>query len=532
MISLAQLHNDPRSFQVGDMAFYEATTYDLKTLDAAGRWLLDQEWFQPLLGGRTFRDAPEIEGIDTYVSTVCMDRLKRAYVEARQSGKTPTWWQFIPLELKRYLEYHWLTTEAEAPSAYKLPGRIPHAGFGFVVWEDGLVEDTDKTFCLERLNQIRQLASLHSPIVTDEGWREYPMDFTHTRYIHSLEVCAIATLIGRRCKLSKHDFDTLRVAAQSHDALTPAGGDSLKAIDPSAFDEDAHFPEIFTRPGWPCLRDKYGLDQSELTDIVLGRGMLGRILDASDKLAYTGYDTEQFLSRNLHGGFAWENFGEFYDRMTSLLKANPYPCSVWECAEQRNGELVFTDEDRFADFLRLRALMFKILYANAAARFMEAGFVAEVAKILYQDKILTRESLLSIGDLFLFEIMAKELGTYGSCVNSLVPTSENPRVEKFQTFQEALEFEQQTARDEPKTMTHFEKAPEPSVGCLKKFKVVHDSKVMPFEQACPFHSWDITRIFEDRKPFRVFTYNLRNICPDERMKKRLLESRDQRIAKQ
>ncbi|MDD5730950.1 MAG: hypothetical protein PHN57_07490 [Candidatus Omnitrophica bacterium] len=530
MISLSSLHKNPRSFKIGDVAFYEAVTHDIKTLDITGRWLLDQEWFKPLLEGKKLTVLPEEEGRGGFVGMSCMDALRRAYTKARQAKQNPEWLKFLPLELHRYMEYRWLNEEAESPDVYKHAGDIPHAGFGFVVFENGLIEDTDRALDLARLNNIRQLASLHGPIVTEEEWREYPMDFTHTRYHHSLDVCAIATLIGERCGLSDQQLKTLRVAAQSHDALTPAGGDSLKAIDPDAFNEDTHFSEVFKRRGWPGLRDRYNLREDELAEIILGKGLLGRILDASDKLAYTGFDTEQFLSRNRPGGFACDRFEVEYDRIVWLLKANPYPCSVWECAEQQNGELVFTDEERFADFLRLRALMFKILYANAAARFMEAGFVTEVAKVLYQDGIITRKKLLLMVDLMLFEIMGKALGVDSPRVMSIMPTSEDPRVNLFETFEEALAFERDIATSEPETMTHFEKAPKPSIGCHRKFKVVHCGKVLPFDQACPFHDWDIKQIFFEREPFRVFTYNLQNICPNKRMKKRLLESRNKRIA--
>jgi len=528
MISLSHLHANPRSFPIGDMVFFEGVTHDMATLDVSGKWLLSQEWFKPLLDGKTFPDEPDNEGRGGFIGMACKDILKHALTDSRECGKDPDWLEFLPLELRRYLEYRWLSEEADT---YRNPGVIPHTGFGFSIFEEGLVEDTDRALGLTRLSGIRQLASLHGPIVTEQEWREYPTDFTHTRYSHSLDVCAIATLIGQRCGLSEKALVTLRIAAQSHDALTPAGGDSLKAIDPKAFDEDAHYPEIFLQAGWPKLRDKYGLDQSELVDIILGKGLRGRILDASDKLAYTGYDTAQFLSRNPSNGFAADNFATTYDRIADLLKANPYPCSVWECAEQKNGELVFTDEDRFADFLRLRAAMFKILYANAAARFMEAGLVAEVARVLYEDGVLTREKLLSMWDFQLFELMGRALGVDATSVMSIMPTSEDPRVETFRTFEGALSFEREIAKGEPKTMTHFEKAPRPSVSCLKKFKVLHGGKVLPFNQACPFHSWDIEQIFLERKPFRVFSYNLENICPSRRMKKRLLESRNKRIAK-
>jgi hypothetical protein len=530
MFALIDLHKNPRSLRIGDMAFFEAKVVDGKTLDSCGRWLADQEWFRQMCHGCDFANMPNFDGRDSIISEMCMQRLKGKYASARKRNQNPDWLEALPPEFIRMLEYNYLACEAESPDAYKIIPSLPHTGFGFVVFEDGLVIETDDAFGLGRLNNVRQLGSLHDPTITGGEWRQLPQAFTHTRYEHSLDVCALATLIGQRCGLSENDFYTLRIAAQSHDGLTPAGGDSIKVIDPDAFDEDAHYPEFFWLASWKKLRDRYGISESKLAEVILDRGFLGTILDVSDKLGYTGRDLQWFLYNNPAGHQAWENFAELYDRITSILKANPYPCSVWDCAESREGELVFTDEERFADFLRMRALMFKILYANASARFYEAGFVAEVAKVLYQDKVLTRNLLLKIGDMELFEIMGGALGTSGERVMSLMPSSEDPRVETFPTIEEALDLEREIAKAEPETMTHLGVAQKPSTSCLDKFKVIHNGKALPFSQACPFHTWDIKQIFHDRKPFWVFMYNLDKLCRNKKMKSRLLQSRNKRIA--
>jgi hypothetical protein len=144
---------------------------------------------------------------------------------------------------------------------------------------------------------------------------------------------------------------------------------------------------------------------------------------------------------------------------------------------------------------------------------------------------LTRDLLLKIGDTELFEIMGNALGLAGKYVMSLIPSSEDPRVETFPTFEEALSFEREIARTEPGTMTHLGTAQKPSTGCLDKFRVVHNGQVTSFSQACPFQAWDIRQIFLDKKPFWVFMYNLEKLCRNTRLKKQLLQSRDSRIAK-
>lgn len=372
------LHSSPRALIIQDTAFFESKEVDFKNQQLFGKWLLNQEWFKPFLPKNVPKGFPDEDCSDVAMSYFLMMELENAYSAARKQEKEPAWLEFLPVAIVRRLEHCYVIREAE--NQYKIVPQLPYAGFGYVVFGGGLIQEIDTIFGLDRLNGIRLLASLHDPVIGVGECKVYPTPFHHTRYVHSLDVCAIATLIGKKCGLSDHDFLTLRIAAQSHDALTPAGGDTIKNIDPEAFDEDTHYPELFLRAGWKAFRDKYNISESMLAETILGKGLLGSILDISDKLAYTGRDLHMFLSKNRHGGYAWENFGDSYDRMMSLIAVNPYPCSVWDCAEVRNGQLVFTDKDRFADFLHIRALMFKILYNNASARFRRLVSLVKLQK--------------------------------------------------------------------------------------------------------------------------------------------------------
>jgi len=520
------LHKSPRALMIGDTAFFESKAVDAKNQQLFGKWLLTQEWFKPFMPASMPADLPDEDFGDLAISYFLMQDLERAYFKARAEKNAPAWLEYIPTEIARKLEFEYIIRDAF--DQYKIVPCLPHSGIGYVVFEGGLIQEIDNVFGLHRLNGVRQLASLHDPVIGEGECKIYPTPFHHTRYVHSLDVCAIATLIGKRCGLSQNDFITLRVAAQSHDALTPAGGDTIKAIDWEGLDEDAHYPELFLRPGWKEFRDKYNISEAVLAETILGKGLLGSILDISDKLAYTGRDLEMFLSKNRYGGHAWENFGDSYDRMMSLISANPYPCSVWDCAELKDGQLVFTDKDRLADFFHIRALMFKILYNNASARFSEAGFVGEVAKVLYEDQVITRAELLEMTDEHLFNVIAKALNTQ-SLYFTVGPNSGDPRIELFRTAEEALKFEREVVRAEPNTMTHLDVNVKHSTSFLTKFKVLLGDKIVPFEIACPFSAWDIKQIVHDRRPYRVFMYNLSALCQNKRMTKRLLLSRDKRI---
>lgn len=525
-VTVRQLQKSCPCLQIGDIAFLGDKPYNERALNRSYARLAKEDWFQPL---RRFHpcgalcDTPNTQAR----AFSCREVLQAAYSQARKSPQKPDWLQFLSKDIRHLLDCNWLRVESPV---YKIIPKIAYTGVGMIVLPGGLIEAVDRTFGLGRLNRIHQLASLHSPVVTNKLVHEWPTKFDHTRYRHSLEVCAIATLIGYRCGLTPEEMVLLRVAAWSHDALTCAGGDSLKVIDPIAFDEDANYPLLFKLPRWPHLRDSYGLQEERLVEIILGKGLLGSILDTADKLAYIGTDTAQFLALNWEDGFAWETFTDTYSRIQALLRTNPYPCSVWECAERRGDELVFTDGNRLANFLCLRACMFKILYANASSRFMEAGLVAELAKILYHDGVLTKDNLLTMDDTWLFGVFNRALGS--DIVWDPVSTIDHTkaRVELFETFQEALEFEQKVAKEQPGTMTGFEKAPPSPNKCLNTFKVVKNRKVVPFSQACSDETKDICQISHEPKPYRVFVYELSSICPNTTLRRRLLAARNKRIS--
>ncbi|MDO8483049.1 MAG: HD domain-containing protein [bacterium] len=522
MITLSQLQRSCPCFQIGDITFVADRDPDHRRIEKFGVWLSQQPWFQPL---RCLSKGQTSEN-SVMLGTNCLHDLREVYFGTPRKSP-PEWLKTIPKPMQHWLDRQWWLIEAD-PHAI-LPC-IAHSGFGIVATCDGLIQATDSVFGLSRLAHISQLASLHSPVVTNRITNEFPMKFGHTRFQHSLEVTAYGMLIGYRCELSANDMALLEVATESHDALTPAGGDSLKSIDPEAFDEDQNFPKLFKSPGWARLRDHFEFSEAKLAQTILGEGILGGILDAADKLAYTGTDTREFLGRNWPRGFVWEEFEDSYEGIQSILRNDPCPCSVWECTKRIGDELVFTDQDRLANFLRLRAFMFNILYANASARFLEAGLMAAVTKILYQEGTLTGEKLLSMTDDQLFSLLNASMGSWAIVSLPSLLNKGTPQVELFTTFQEALDFERSVVVDSPETMTAFEKAPPPPTKCLSTFKVKKGKKVVPFNVAQPFASWEIEKVAHDPKPFRVFVYQLPEICPNKDMQKRLLASRNQRIA--
>ncbi len=527
MITLSQLQESCPCFQVHDTIYWGAQKSrkkDQRKEERFWRSVADQQWFCAL-EPNVLDGIPKKREWDFVISMRVKDVLERAYVEARHKNTVPEWLWRIPSKARNAMDAKYVIDT----DVYTIIPHTLYAGFGFAIMSDGLAEFVSQKLQLHRLSNIRQLAFLTSPTITNSPMKVYPLAFTHNRYLHSLEVYAIATLIGYRLGLHAAEMLLLQIAALSHDKLTPAGGDVLKVIDPEAFDEDACYPEIFKQEGWRHVRDGFEVDEGKLAQVILGKGLLGSILDLADKLAYTARDTWEFLQHNKPQGFVGALFPEYKD-ILHILRANPYPCALWECVERKDDQLVFTDEQRLVHFIRLRALMFKILYANANARFVETGFVAALAKILYSDGTLTRQALLSMDDWQLFEVMSTAVGDNALFCPFHIVLNTNARVDKFASNEAAMAYERRIATESPATMTWAEKAPPPPTKCLDTFKVVRGQNVVSFSQANPEQSRSIAGISCDPLPYWVYTYDLERICKKEEMRARLLAARNQRIA--
>jgi hypothetical protein len=183
---------------------------------------------------------------------------------------------------------------------------FPYTGLGgYVVDVDSetLIGGAFAAFNLSRLSDIRQLAWLTIPVL-DEDRKEadyYPMRHEHTRLVHVLDVAALVTALIAKLELSSCEANTLVLAAITHDARTPAGGDTTKLIDRKFFDEDLHYAELLDGEGVPELLERFNVPRQLLVETVHGKGVLGRLLDVADKTAYLSRDASIFHQR-VRGG--------------------------------------------------------------------------------------------------------------------------------------------------------------------------------------------------------------------------------------
>jgi len=382
-----------------------------------------------------------------------------SYLE--KTGALPDWVDDLPGAFVRMLNIESAYTGLNLDHFAIVPqdrfARLP-----YMVLENGLVQETVKAFNLFRLAGIGQLGFLHDAIVDEFGQKSsLGWTYSHTRYHHVLTVMAMMTIMMRNNHIPEKDFNTGRIAALTHDALTPARGDTTKLLDYEAFDEDKHYPEVFWRYDAKAVLQKYRVEEESLTQTVMGNGVLGSLLNYADKLAYIATDLDRY-TRNPRRALLEP------DPIKILAEQHPYLCTIWDDARVSGDQVYFTDIERLAGFLYTRAIMFREFYWHPNTRFLEFTVGAILLKYLYRTGKINRDMLLSIGDDELDDIISKEMDL------PFRPWTANvfgePRVELFREYEKAKARQCELAR-QGLIFTVIENLP-------GKFKVGTHMKVM------------------------------------------------------
>ena len=447
-------------------------------------------------------------------------------------GREPNWVRKLDDVAKRHLRMtHAL---GEGTDALGILLNVPFTGIGYVVEDGGLIEDLCRELGIWRLQWVRQLGFLHDPVVRSVETNHVAQTFNHTRYEHSLNVMAFATLIAHNNRLTRWQMRNLRAAALCHDARTPAGGDTTKSVDPPAFNEETHFPELFQFPGWTRLKKQYRLSGGLMHSIVLNKGVLGQILDVADKIAYVARDAERFLGRFTEQVDMRLMFAEprrampaFYNMVGDHIRANPFPCSLWDDVHVENGQVFFTNPDRLFNFLKLRAMMFKFLYYHPAARFLEHTLASVVTKYLYDTGKVTRDELLRMTDENLERKIETVFGMELWHINTLQGFM-HPCAEKFSTQEEAEAREQEVLAQGGNWMTLVENFKNGSSGGTNMLIRTEDGSIKQFRHAYPERAKRIMDIFQSRYPAWLYSARVDDSWATPEFKKALGAYRERR----
>lgn len=334
--------------------------------------------------------------------------------------------------------------------AFMMVARLPYAHHGFAVLEPGLVGEAWSVFDLARLHEVRQLAYPPNPFLTgaDVGL-DGGAFFQHTRALHSLDVMSVLTLILRnsaRWFYDRSNYHLARVAALSHDKLTPAGGDMTKRIDRKGLDEDGNFFRLFADPkdhAAQASRSRrdfcagLGFDWRQLDETVRGEGLFGLLLDMADKIAYVGRDAHELVRwctnhpRHRCPG---------YPAVAELLLKDPWICSWWDSVHIGPDSAYIGDIDRLERFLELRVLLFRHLY-HPDGRSLNFVLPVVILSYLYETGALTRDDLVRMGDGTLDHLIAQFCGL--PRYSNVFAIMDGAQSECYRTLEEALRAERE-----------------------------------------------------------------------------------------
>lgn len=313
-------------------------------------------------------------------------------------------------------------------------GELPFAGFGYMILEGGLTEQVINSLPLWRLQSIRQLGKLFhfAPWQFENSTPMYE-PFSHTRFVHSADVRALALLIAANNQLDEHSSGLLEFAALTHDICTPVCSDAVKTLDQQGFDEDLNYANILQTEKAQALLADLKISKPEAVDAVQNeRTVEGKIRDISDKLAYLARDLKALLER------PWPKLRSAFDKIIELADKRRYMLGIWETVRVRDNDVYIEDPDWLNDLLMLRALMFKNLYMSPETKFLEHFSIVVFVRCMLKEGLLTMSDLLQFSDYELEHMIRENFG--GQADPTFVGTHfEMPkRIEIFNSVETAL----------------------------------------------------------------------------------------------
>lgn len=282
---------------------------------------------------------------------------------------------------------------------------------------------------LFRLAAISQLGYLVPPR-PDEWDKEKSIAYTvpqfhHSRWDHSFLVAILMEIILARNGFSQRERATKVLAAACHDIATPAGGDSVKRVDPEALAEEKNLTWVLNHFGltgkWS---KKYGFNILLAQAMVNSEGVFGRLLDVLDKLSYTALDC--YCVGLVRPG-----------QIRALCLEHPLIMDVWQDIRftAKKDELFFTKPKRLFYFLLLRAYEYQEFLFNPYSRAFDL-FLKNLVQPLYDKGIITKEQLLTEDDKWLERILTEH---YPGTLKPIIEP-EDLSCQKFETEEQQQDF--------------------------------------------------------------------------------------------
>ena len=376
----------------------------------------------------------------------------------------------------------------------------------------GFVTDVIKLLGLDRIGKLFNLQFITPYRVTGEvrPVAQAIHRFHHDRLVHSLNSAVLHAAMLNQEGINGTRLKVSVLAELVHDAMSCAGGDAMKMIDPEYFDEDRLIARFFSsrRAGWAELKRRYGLTDrtiNEVHQVVNGEGWQGQVHDITDTCSYLALDSQELAAS--YAGKSRELMSGELDNILALAEAGP--CRIWRHVCLQDGHAVVQDVKTLYRFLELRARLYAGMYEKTDHKAVELLHTEVVFPYLFQRMAIHREELLKLDD-HIFHQYVESVMEVPKLTTRIDLFGVWPRVEAYRSWEEANARFRELAADGDFAVISDVRLFQPRKPKTDRYWVGTKNGPRSFKQAFPKEAASVEKIFAEylgvKRPVHLFVH--------------------------
>lgn len=380
---------------------------------------------------------------------------------------------------------------------------LPYSDFRREVPEKSIhAEALNRIPALRRLGNIKCLSFLS--YVGTEPKKMYFTEFTHSRLDHTLVVALITEEILKQNGFPEDQINLGIVASLLHDIATPAYGDATKQVDMKNLHEEDHWWKVLDKNSKDFIL-QFGTRQ-ELDKIIKNQGILGKVLDISDRITYTMKDLFALQAEPTRPG---QESNPYLANLNSIIANHPKIGNIYKTVEvdREKQEVYFNNPDILGAFLKLRAHLHQKLYLHPVSQAKDL-FVGKAIAQIYspsQGSLLSPDKLRKMTDNDLMNILADHHKEEAVCLHSKL-VNWYAEFEKFNSLDEAMVREKELKQKENLAVIGIKECEGFNPGT--SYKVASKNGPIEYREYDPSRAREIEKITESTKGIFLFWTNV------------------------
>jgi|WetSurMetagenome_2_1015567.scaffolds.fasta_scaffold00473_17 HD superfamily phosphohydrolase len=416
------------------------------------------------------------------------------------------------------------------PRKFELPGleaeeqdisffeNLPYSDFRTWVPENSIYEETrSQIHALGRLNGIKALSFLS--YVGPKPKDMYFTEFSHSRLDHTLTVALINEAILKQNGIPQDQMNLGIIAALLHDIATPAYGDATKQVDIKNLHEEDHWWNVLDSKGKKFIK-QFGTKQM-IGNIIKNQGVLGKVLDISDRITYTMKDMSGIQITLPPPD---QQLNPYLAELNTIIANHPKIGNIYKevGVDQKKHEVFFNNADALNVFLNLRAHLHQKLYLYPTNQARDLFIAKAISQIYSADgnSILSPNNLRSMSDYDLMQILADHYKGYASGMHLLL-TNWNPEFERFNSVDKAKKKEEKLKSKDNVVVVGIKECR--GFDSATKYKVTNGYKYVEFGELNPLAAGRIEKIAQSTKGVFLFWTDVSKNTPTNNLLKAVLK---------